>query len=273
MTSVVVCGSFDDLRSRHVRLLEEAAKLGTVTVNLWSDETVRQLTGENAKLTEAERMYFVGAIRSVSRVNLVEGEIDPDQLPAAAERQADSWAVSDEQDTLQKRAYCEARNISYHVIAESQLARIPEASTIPNSGSKGRNKVIVTGCFDWLHSGHVRFFEESSALGDLTVVLGHDENVSLLKGKGHPLFPGVERRYMVQSIRYVTQALLSTGSGWMDAAPEIDLIKPDMYVVNEDGDKPEKKAFCEAHDIEYVVLKRLPKEGLPKRESTALRGF
>lgn len=272
MRSVVVSGSFDDLRSRHVRLLEKAAKLGSVTVSLWSDDTVRQLTGANAKLTEAERMYFVGAIRSVTQVNLVEGEIDPDQLPAA-ERQAETWVVMQEQDTPQKRAFCKSKNISYHVIADSMLAQIPELLTVNNSGSNGRKKVVVTGCFDWLHSGHVRFFEESSALGDLTVILGHDENVLLLKGEGHPLFPGVERRYMVQSIRYVTKALLSTGSGWMDAAPEIDLIKPDMYVVNEDGDKPEKKAFCEVHGIEYVVLKRLPKEGLPKRESTALRGF
>jgi cytidyltransferase-like protein len=134
-------------------------------------------------------------------------------------------------------------------------------------------KVIVTGCFDWLHSGHVRFFEETSALGDLYVILGHDANVLLLKGEGHPLFPENERRYMVQAIKHVKQALVSSGSGWMDAQPEIDLIKPDMYAVNEDGDKPEKRAFCEAHGIEYVVLKRLPKEGLPKRESTALRGF
>ena len=50
---------------------------------------------------------------------------------------------------------------------------------------------------------------------------------------------------MVQaSIRYVKQALISTGHGWMDAEPEIERIKPDMYAVNEDGDKPEKRAFC-----------------------------
>jgi hypothetical protein len=43
--------------------------------------------------------------------------------------------------------------------------------------------------------------------------------------------------------------------------------------VNEDGDKPEKREFCKAHGIQYVVLKRMPKEGLPIRESTVLRGF
>jgi hypothetical protein len=59
----------------------------------------------------------------------------------------------------------------------------------------------------------------------------------------------------------------------LDAEPEIAIIKPHFYVVNEDGDKPEKRDFCGQHGIQYVVLKRIPKEGLPKRESTELRGF
>ena len=59
----------------------------------------------------------------------------------------------------------------------------------------------------------------------------------------------------------------------MDAAPEIARIRPDLYAVNEDGDKPEKRAFCEEHGLEYVVLKRAPAEGLPRRQSTDLRGF
>jgi cytidyltransferase-like protein len=133
--------------------------------------------------------------------------------------------------------------------------------------------VIVTGCYDWLHSGHVRFFEECSHYGDLYVVVGNDKNVRYLKGEGHPLFSEDERRYMVHSIRFVKQALITSGMGWMDAAPEIERIRPDIYAVNEDGDKPEKRAFCAEHGLEYLVLKRAPKEGLPRRESTKLRGF
>ena len=132
---------------------------------------------------------------------------------------------------------------------------------------------MVTGCYDWLHSGHVRFFEEVSELGDLYVVVGNDANVRFLKGEGHPLYPQDERRYVVGAIRHVAQALVSSGMGWMDAEPEIATIGAEIYAVNEDGDKPEKRAFCDEHGLEYVVLKRVPKEGLPKRESTALRGF
>jgi hypothetical protein len=43
--------------------------------------------------------------------------------------------------------------------------------------------------------------------------------------------------------------------------------------VNEDGDKPEKRAFCRERGIEYRVLRREPKQGLPARQSTILRGY
>jgi cytidyltransferase-like protein len=137
----------------------------------------------------------------------------------------------------------------------------------------GEKRVVVTGCFDWLHSGHVRFFEEASAYGELTVVVGHDENIRLLKGEGHPLFSQTERQYVAGSIRHVARALVSTGSGWLDAEPEIVALKADRYIVNADGDKAEKRKYCEDKGIEYIVLERRPAEGLPRRASTDLRGF
>ena len=133
--------------------------------------------------------------------------------------------------------------------------------------------MLVAGCFDWFHSGHVRFFEEASDYGDLYVVLGHDKNLEELKGPGHPMFPEEERKYLAGSIRFVKQALISSGHGWLDAEPEIQKIKPDGYVVNEDGDKDVKRQYCEENGIEYIVLKREPKPGLRRRTSTDLRGF
>jgi len=94
-----------------------------------------------------------------------------------------------------------------------------------------------------------------------------------LKGEGHPLLPEEERRYLAGSIRYVTQALISSGDGWLDADPEIRRLKPDIYVVNEDGDRGGKREYCEKLGIGYLVLKRTPAPGLPKRSSTDLRGF
>ena len=134
-------------------------------------------------------------------------------------------------------------------------------------------KVVVTGCYDWLHSGHVRFFEEVSTYGELYVIVGHDANIRLLKGEGHPLLSQEERRYMVGSIKYVKGALITSGDGWLDADPEIRRLKPDIYAVNEDGDTGGKREYCAALGIEYLVLKRTPAPALPKRTSTDLRGF
>jgi len=273
MNNVVVTGGFDDLKSRHVRFLEEASKLGTLQVLLWADEVLRTLTGKLPKFPVEERSYMLQAMRYVSAVTAVSNPINLDSIPTVAGLQPNIWAVNEASASSQQQAYCAAHSLAYQVISDRDLQGFPITPLAKTSELAPHKKVVVTGCYDWFHSGHVRFFEEVSELGDLYVVAGSDVNVRLLKGEGHPLFPQDERRYFVQAVRYVKRALISTGEGWMDAEPEIDLIKPDMYAVNEDGDKPEKREFCETHGIQYVVLKRTPKEGLQRRQSTDLRGF
>lgn len=51
------------------------------------------------------------------------------------------------------------------------------------------------------------------------------------------MFSQDERHYVVGSIKYVKQALISSGEGWLDADPEIRRLKPDIYAVNDDGAK------------------------------------
>lgn len=76
---------------------------------------------------------------------------------------------------------------------------------------------------------------------------------------------------MVKSIRYVKDAFINAGHGVMDFIPTVDLVKPDILVVNEDGGNDEKRRFCEERGIEYVVLQRTPQEGLQARSSTSLK--
>jgi cytidyltransferase-like protein len=164
-----------------------------------------------------------------------------------------------------------AAGVPCHVVSPTDRAGFPVTDPAPPPPDVAR--VVVTGCYDWLHSGHVRFFMDAAAFGALHAVVGSDRNVSLLKGPGHPMQREEERRYMVGAVRSVHRCMVSSGSGWMDAEPEIAEIRPTFYVVNEDGDQPEKREFCQAHGIEYVVLARVPHAGLPARSSTELRGF
>jgi cytidyltransferase-like protein len=268
---VVVSGGFDNIGSRHLRFLEGASKLGELTVLLWPDETLRAQTGKEPRFPLAERLYFLNAVRYVSRVVPLGALVDTNELPKLDGLEPAVW-VDEEGDANEERhGLCRQRGIEYRVLPQSQLTGFPEPPPMPSA--PGRKRVVATGCYDWFHSGHVRFTEEASTLGDLYVIVGHDANIRLLKGEGHPLLPQEERRYVVGSIRYVKQALISSGDGWLDADPEIKLLKPHAYVVNEDGDRGGKREHCQKLGIEYIVLKRTPAPGLPRRSSTDLRGF
>lgn len=131
-------------------------------------------------------------------------------------------------------------------------------------------KVFVSGCFDVLHSGHIRFFEEASQYGDLYVSIGSDKTVAELKHRP-TLYNENERLYMVSSIKYVHRAFIASGSGKLDFAAEIKQINPDIFFVNSDGDSDEKRKFIESLGIRYVVSNRIPKELLPVRSTTAIR--
>ncbi len=271
MGRVFVSAPFDDLRSHGIRFLEEASRLGAVHAYVWPDSAVRDETGRPPKFPQEERLYLVRALRWVASGSISTGPAAGGGPPQETVDKG-LWAIDEENDGERQRSLAATQGVRCRVISSAQIAGFPPGDLPRRKSGTPAGSAVVTGCFDWLHSGHVRFFEEVSSLGRLYVVVGSDANVRLLKGEGHPLFPQAQRRYMAGSIRFVTGAFVSTGSGWMDAEPEIRALRPDIYVVNDDGDKPEKRDFCRDSGIRYVVLTRTPKPGLPARTSTDLRG-
>ncbi len=131
-------------------------------------------------------------------------------------------------------------------------------------------KVFVSGCYDLLHSGHVEFFRQASQYGDLYVGIGSDKTIRHLKGH-KTLYSERERLFMVRAIRYVKEAYINAGDGFLDFLPTLDIVHPDCLVVNEDGDREEKRQLCRERGMEYIVLKREPAEGLDARSSTDLK--
>lgn len=106
-----------------------------------------------------------------------------------------------------------------------------------------------------LHSGHVAFFKEAAQYGDLYVGIGSDATIFQLKAR-KTICSEAERLYMVKSIRYVKDAYINSGSGMMDFIETVEMVKPDIFVVNEDGGSETKQQFCAERGIEYVVLQR-----------------
>ena len=133
-----------------------------------------------------------------------------------------------------------------------------------------RKKVLVSGCYDLLHGGHIAFFKTAATFGDLYVSIGRDENLLLLKGK-RPVFSEEERLFTVKSIRYVYDAFLASGRGMLDFEPDLIRLKPDIFVVNSDGHTSDKEALCKENGVQYMVLERIPEPGLPARSSSATK--
>jgi len=169
MMNVVVSGAFDDLRSREFRFLREASKLGEVHVVLWPDREIQAVTGKPPKLSQGERLYLLQSVRYVQKVTVPCNLDIPDAIPEfeSLSPRPQLWVVDEAAATMQKKLFCEMHGLEYRVLARDHLRGFPSESPGFNSVLPARGKVVVTGCFDWFHSGHVRSFEEVSALGDL----------------------------------------------------------------------------------------------------------
>ena len=135
-----------------------------------------------------------------------------------------------------------------------------------------KKKIFVSGCFDMLHSGHIAFLQEAAEYGDVYIGLGSDKTIKELKGR-ETINSEEERVYILNALSCVHKALVSKGSGLMDFLDDIKTLKPDIFIVNEDGHTPEKEELCKELGIEYKVLKRIPHANLPQRSTTALRAI
>ncbi len=96
--------------------------------------------------------------------------------------------------------------------SESPTKRLPALALTPaelleavtRARRDGLKIVMTNGCFDVLHTGHVRYLEEAAALGDrLLVAVNSDASVKRLKGASRPLNPLPARLEVLQRLRAV----------------------------------------------------------------------
>jgi D-beta-D-heptose 7-phosphate kinase/D-beta-D-heptose 1-phosphate adenosyltransferase len=97
-------------------------------------------------------------------------------------------------------------------------------------------KVMVNGTFDILHRGHIQMLQYAKSLGNhLLVAIDTDRRVKELKGNSRPINNQNDRRYMLESLRYVDTVY------FFDSTEElIELMKkyqPDVYVKGSDWKK------------------------------------
>jgi len=107
--------------------------------------------------------------------------------------------------------------------------------------------VLVGGCFDMLHVGHVEFLRKSRSFGDyLIVLLESDENIKKLKGKNKPIFNLKERITVLKAIKYVDKVIVVPENPTHETYLKlIKKIKPNVVAITE-GDILQKHKLNQA---------------------------
>ncbi len=96
--------------------------------------------------------------------------------------------------------------------------------------AQGRGVVLCHGCFDLLHIGHIRYFRQARAMGDVLVVtVSPDRYVD--KGPHRPAFDEQLRAEAVGSLDAVDFVAVNA---WPTAEPTLELLRPDVYVKGSD---------------------------------------
>jgi len=94
-------------------------------------------------------------------------------------------------------------------------------------------KVFVNGTFDVLHYGHFRLLEAAAELGDkLYVAIDTDERVKEKKGEHRPFHNVIERKEMLESIKWVDSVFSFNSDD--ELITLIRAINPDVYVIGSD---------------------------------------
>ena len=96
-------------------------------------------------------------------------------------------------------------------------------------------RVLVGGCFDVLHYGHIQFLSKARSLGtQLIVALESDQNVTKRKGSTRPIHTQKQREQMLKALSVVdTVLLLPPMKSDEDYRNLVIKIKPDVIAVTQ----------------------------------------
>jgi len=120
--------------------------------------------------------------------------------------------------------------------------------------------VLVGGCFDLLHYGHISFLTKAKTYGDwLVVALESDENVKIMKGEARPIHSQAQRKHMLEALSCVDEVIaLPFMKGDRDYYELVRKIKPSVIAITK-GDFHTVKKMEQAKELgaELVVIPKI----------------
>jgi len=124
----------------------------------------------------------------------------------------------------------------------------------------GKKLVLTNGCFDILHTGHVRYLQQARECGDaLLVAVNSDASVRELKGPTRPLNGELDRAEVLAALRCVDHVAIFTGKRVTEV---ISKLRPSIYAKGGDYTvetlDPGERAALEEVGAEIRLLQLVP---------------
>jgi D-beta-D-heptose 7-phosphate kinase/D-beta-D-heptose 1-phosphate adenosyltransferase len=123
---------------------------------------------------------------------------------------------------------------------------------------RGGTLVAAGGCFDLLHTGHVRLLRRARDFGDaLVVLINSDESVRQIKGEGRPVVPAEDRARVLAALGCVDGVAVFDETS---PAAALERVRPDIWVKGGDytGVELPEADVVQRHGGEVVLLPTVP---------------
>ncbi len=127
--------------------------------------------------------------------------------------------------------------LCFFILRENEKMKIIDYKSFIKKNLQNKKVVFTNGCFDILHTGHIKLLKEAKSLGDILIVgLNTDYSIKKLKGDKRPIKNEKTRSIILESIKFVDFVILFNESSPIKL---IKKIKPDVLVKGSEYNKKE----------------------------------
>lgn len=111
--------------------------------------------------------------------------------------------------------------------------------------------VAVSGGFDPLHVGHVRYIQDAAKYGDVVIILNSDS--WLIRKKQYAFMPWEQRAEILRAIRGVKDVIMASDQDGT-VVPTLRTLYPDYFAKGGDRTRENtpEQALCHELDIEIL---------------------